>query len=72
MPGVRVLLHEHDIESVSAFPSEDFPEPDYEDFGRARILHVFLDQGGSEETTDVPFDWDQLPVLPYEPALPVF
>ena len=60
LPGVRVLLHEFQIEGE--FKSTRYPEPDYEGVGRARVLHVFRDRGGDTSDELVPFDWDTLPM----------
>jgi len=63
VPGVRVLIHEHDI--GVQYPYSTYPEPDYEDLGRARILHVFRDRGEDEELSadpEVP-DYKPEPVL---------
>ena len=54
LPGVRVVIHDFDLQEP--FRSERYPEPDYEDIGRARILHVFRDRGGEEEDQNVPVD----------------
>jgi hypothetical protein len=52
--GVRVLIHEYQL--TDPFKSEVYPEPDYENLGRARILHVFRDRGEQEEKIDSPLD----------------
>ena len=43
VPGTRVMIHEFQLDEP--FRSEVYPEPDYENLGRARILHVFRDRG---------------------------
>ena len=65
LPGVRVTIH--------AFPEQkieltDYPEPDYDEISRARILHVFRDRGGERDLSHAPFDWDR---VPHRPLLPV-
>ena len=50
--GVRVLIHETTLERP--FRSSTYPEPDYEEIGRARVLHVFRDRGEEEEAYDDP------------------
>ena len=40
---------------------EGYAEPDYEDIGRARILHVFRERGGEVEVAETPFDRDDAP-----------
>ena len=44
------------------FRSENYPEPRFEDLGRARILHVFRDRGEHEELIENPFDFSSSPV----------
>jgi len=53
-------------------PLEDsrYPEPDYDDLGRARVLHVFRDRGGDEDEAFVPDDRGSRPA-PAEPLLSV-
>jgi len=67
LPGVRVMIHDFDIDEP--FKSAVYPEPDYEDLGRARVLHVFRDRGEEDETADAPVDWDTLPAPRLEPLL---
>ena len=45
--GVRVILH--DLAPGGRLGVEGYPEPDYTDLARARILHVFKDRGGLED-----------------------
>jgi len=59
VPKVRVMIHEFQIDQP--FKSEVYPEPKFEDLGRARILHVFRDRGGQEEETEVPWDTEYTP-----------
>lgn len=63
IPGARVLIHEYSL--GQEYPYKHYPEPDYEDLGRARILHVFRDRGEEEETVDDPVTPDHVP----EPVL---
>ncbi|MEM7204650.1 MAG: hypothetical protein AAF628_30610 [Planctomycetota bacterium] len=51
--GIRACLH--DFELGKPRRPRDFPEPDYDTLGRARILHLARDRGGSHEA-DVPMD----------------
>jgi hypothetical protein len=60
MPGTRVLIHEFQLDEP--FRSEVYPEPDYENLGRARILHVFRDRGEQEEPLETPLDFTRMPV----------
>ena len=62
LPGLRVVIHDYDS-SREPLKLTGYPEPDYEDFSRARILHVFKDRG--EETSDefVPDSTEGLPVF---------
>lgn len=48
--GVRVILHE--LEPGGQLEVEGYPEPDYTDLARGRILHVFKDRGGQEDETE--------------------
>lgn len=56
--GIRVIVHDHDMDT--SFKARGYPEPDYEDLARARILHVFRDRGEDDEPSLPPFDWDGL------------
>jgi hypothetical protein len=60
MPGTRVLIHEFQLDEP--FKSEVYPEPDYENLGRARILHIFRDRGEQEEPLETPLDFTHMPV----------
>ncbi len=57
--GVRVILHEAGLDSP--FRSPTYPEPDYEEVGRARVALVFRDRGGDERRAPVPRGSDRLP-----------
>ncbi|MFN4259669.1 MAG: hypothetical protein ACK4RK_10240, partial [Gemmataceae bacterium] len=59
LPGLRVLIHDYQL--TEPFKSDKYPEPDYENLGRARILHVFRDRGEQPETLDTPQDFSHLP-----------
>ncbi|MEM9379408.1 MAG: hypothetical protein AAGB93_05605 [Planctomycetota bacterium] len=59
--GVHAIVHDVDLEKPRS--SGMYPEPDYELASRARILHLYRDRGGEEETVDVPSRSDGLPVL---------
>jgi hypothetical protein len=52
IPGIRVIVHDFRIGEPLA--RDHYPEPDYEDLGRARILHIFKDRGGEDETVPAP------------------
>ncbi|MCS6851267.1 MAG: hypothetical protein NZ700_08885 [Gemmataceae bacterium] len=54
IPGVRVLIHEFQL--TEPFKSDIYPEPNYENLGRARILHIFRDRGEQPERLEVPYD----------------
>lgn len=58
--GVSVVIH--DVALDRPFTSDTYPEPDYEDVGRARVLHVFRDRGGDEVPWDAPVDLEGLPL----------
>jgi hypothetical protein len=59
LPGTRVLIHEFVLNEP--FRSDTYPEPEYENLGRARILHVFRDRGEHEEPLEVPGDFSHMP-----------
>ncbi len=59
LPGTRILIHEFVLQEP--FRSETYPEPEYENLGRARILHVFRDRGGQEDPLETPEDFSHLP-----------
>ena len=59
LPGVRVLIHDYDL--GTEFPYRTYPEPDYEDLGRARILHVFKDRGDEQSPIEAPATPDFVP-----------
>ena len=60
IPGLRVLIHEYQLNEP--FKSDVYPEPDYENLGRARILHVFRDRGEHESPLEDPMDSTYTPV----------
>ena len=68
LPGLSVVVIELGLDE--SLDSEVYPEPDYEDIGRARILHVFRDRGGEEEDIAAPEDVSWTPVSEWGPLLP--
>jgi hypothetical protein len=52
IPGVRVMIHEFELDTPLL--RQDYPEPDYDGLGRARLLHVFRDRGGEDELVSAP------------------
>lgn len=60
IPDVSVMIH--DVAMDRPFSSDTYPEPDYEDVGRARILHVFKDRDKDHELDLPPVDLEFLPV----------
>ncbi len=58
LSGVRAIVY--DFELQDPFKKKGYPEPDYEDLGRARILHVFRDRGEDDEIPEIPIDLDGL------------
>lgn len=58
IPGLRAVLHDFDLEHP--FESSRYPEPDYEDVGRARVLHLFRDRGEDEERVEAPSSDDRV------------
>lgn len=67
LPGVRVWVHEMPEPPSPADNLVDYPEPDYAEIGRARILHVFKDRGGDEQLEFLPSDSSSFPA-PHELA----
>lgn len=60
IPGVRCILHELDLDTP--FTDRKYPEPDYEDVARARILHIYRDRGGDKIDAEIPDLFDVAPV----------
>lgn len=60
LPKMKILIHDFQLDEP--FRSENYPEPRFEDLGRARILHVFRDRGDHEELIETPFDFSSTPV----------
>lgn len=60
VPGTRVMIHEFQLNEP--FRSEVYPEPDYDNLGRARILHVFRDRGEQVDPLEEPLDTTRLPM----------
>jgi hypothetical protein len=58
LQGIRVMIHDYRLDRP--LDRENYPEPDYEDLGRARVLHVFRDRGGPAEDDVEPVDLDRL------------
>jgi hypothetical protein len=54
LPGIRVMIQDYELESP--WRRTQYPEPDYEEIGRARILLVFKErgEGDSEEEVETP------------------
>lgn len=59
LPKMKVMIHDFTVDRP--FQSEGYPEPKFEDLGRARILHVFRDRGGEEEFIEPPGDFSRSP-----------
>ena len=59
LPKVKVMIHDFQLDQP--FESSTYPEPRFEDLGRARILHVFRDRGDHEELVEPPFDSSRSP-----------
>lgn len=51
-PGVKVLIHTFEFDAP--LDEDGYPEPDYENVGRGRVLHIMKDRGGDE--VDDPLD----------------
>lgn len=52
LPGVRAVIHEFVIGEPHG--RNGYPEPDYDEIGRARILHLFKDRGGDVDPFSAP------------------
>jgi hypothetical protein len=52
LPGIRTVIHE--VELGRPWQQSGYPEPDYEDVGRGRILHVFRDREQDPDEAHVP------------------
>lgn len=63
LPGVRVVLHEFDLAFNEELDVTDYPEPDYNQIARGRILHIFKDRGEVEEFDPLPPAFDYVPDL---------
>jgi hypothetical protein len=61
IPGIHEILHEHSL--GGQLGKKDYPEPDYEEVGRARILHIFKARGGEEAPIEDPVEQGSRPVL---------
>ncbi len=61
--GVRVVLIDVDLGGDAQLTG--YPEPEYDEIGRARILHIFRDRGGDSPVEFDPslFDFTPSPVL---------
>jgi hypothetical protein len=59
LPKVKVMIHDFQLDEP--FKSETYPEPRFEDLGRARILHIFRDRGDQEEYLEPPYDYSRTP-----------
>jgi hypothetical protein len=58
-----VIIHPFELENP--FRAGDYPELQYTDISRARILHVFRDRGEQTETVSPPRDREGIPVGAY-------
>lgn len=63
LPGVHVVIHSFTVGEEQALQLTDYPEPDYDDIARARVLHVFKDRQESEELDFTPDESRGAPVL---------
>ena len=62
LTGLRVMVETlSDEEPRSVAPPSDYPEPKYDDIGRARILQVFRDRGGRKSFARRPRVTDDVP-----------
>ena len=63
IPKVRVILH--DYSPGQRFEVSGYREPRFDELDRARVMHIFRDNGGEEAEIDSPFDisWEPSPSL---------
>lgn len=61
--GIRVIVAELDIHRSPNLGRKNYPEPEYDEISRARILHVFRDRGMDEALEEVPTDFEGAPVF---------
>ena len=61
IPRVRAMIQ--DVAHDSPLDRAGYPEPDYDDIGRARVLHVMLDRGGADEASGDELDPVQEPLV---------
>jgi hypothetical protein len=59
VPGTRVLIHEFQLNEP--FKSDTYPEPEFENLGRARVMHIFRDRGEQFERIEPPGDQSWIP-----------
>ena len=62
IPHIRALLHDYDLSEPLV--DSGFAEPNYDQIGRARILHIFRDREEESEEDALPVETDSLPVAP--------
>ncbi|QVL34459.1 hypothetical protein KIH39_11285 [Telmatocola sphagniphila] len=56
MPKIKVMIHEFLLDQP--FESLTYPEPRFENLGRARILHIFRNRGDEGVQSEPPFDFE--------------
>jgi hypothetical protein len=64
--GTRVLIHDYEL--GNPLIKHGYPEPDYEDIGRARVLHVFTDRGEQDTPQTTPDERTGRPTPAPQPA----
>ncbi len=63
LPGVRAIIHDVSHTTQPDWSQSDYPEPNYDEIGRARILHIFRDRGEEDSLESAPRDFAGVPVL---------
>lgn len=63
LPGVKVVLHEFDLAYQEKLGRDDYPEPNYDELARGRVMHIFKDREEHEERVEPPKVDDWVPVL---------
>ena len=63
IPKIRVMVHEYT--PGKPFQTTNYNEPQFDELSRARVLHIFRDNGDHEAPVEMPFDfsWEPSPVL---------
>jgi hypothetical protein len=63
VPNVKAMVHDYSPGNPFK-PATGYPEPQFDEVSRFRVLHLFKDRGGEEEEVLPPFDfsWEPSPL----------